>query len=466
MSRQGNDGKEVDPGEGITRWELLRVYGTAVVVALVVLGATYQFVDPAPPRHIVMATGHPDGAYHAFGERYREVLGRQGIEVELRNTSGSIENIGLLEDPESGVNVGFVQGGTGHFAEGDSLRALGSLYYEPVWLVYRRELSVVRLDDLAGMHIAVGPEGSGTRAVALELLADNALAAPVVELSPETGGEAVAALEAGELDALFLVGGPTSANVLAALRAEGLALLSFERAGAYVRHHRFLSQVGLPEGVIDLERNLPTRDVMLVSPAATLVVDEDVHKALIGLLLTAASQIHGGGGLLEEPGAFPSALFVDLPLSDTSKRYFKSGPPFLARVLPFWAATMIDRLAVMVVPLIAFMVPMFRFMPAVYRWRSRSRIYRWYKELRPLEALVQGGIDADEAKSLLEDLDRIEFEARNLSVPWGYVDELYQLRTHINLVRNEVRRTRGGSRRRADDSAGAIADRGEGKAEG
>ena len=460
MSRQVRDDKD----EGITRWELLRVYGTAVVVALVVLVATYQFVDPAPPRHIIMATGHPNGAYHAFGERYRELLGRQGIEVELRNTSGSIENIGLLEDHESGVNVGFVQGGTGRFAEGDSLRAIASLYYEPVWLVYRRELSIVRLDDLAGLRIAVGPVGSGTRAVALELLADNALVSPAVELSSETGGEAVAALEAGELDALFLVGGPASANVLAALRAEGLALLSFERAGAYVRHHRFLSQVGLPEGVIDMRRNLPERNVTLISPAATLVVDEDVHKVLIGLLLTAAAEIHGGGGLLEEPGTFPSPLFVDLPLSATSQRYFKSGPPFLARVLPFRVATMIDRLAVMLVPLIAFMVPLFRFMPVV--WRSRSRIYRWYKELRPLEAQVQGGIDADEAKALLEDLDRIEFEARNLSVPWGYVDELYQLRTHINLVRNEVRRTRGGTRRRADDSAGPVADRSEGKAEG
>jgi uncharacterized protein len=462
MSQQVRDDKD----EGITRWELLRVYGTAVVVALVVLAATYQFVDPAPPRHIVMATGHPDGAYHAFGERYREVLGRQGIEVELRNTSGSIENIGLLEDPESGVSVGFVQGGTGRFAKGDSLRALGSLYYEPIWLVHRQFLPISRMDDLAGLRVAVGPEGSGTRAVALELLADNALAPPTVTISPETGSEAVAALEAGELDALFLVGGPASANVLAALRAQGLALLSFERAGAYVRHHRFLSQVSLPEGVLDIEANLPARDVTLISPAATLVVDEDVHKALIGLLLTAATEIHGGGGLLEEPGTFPSALFVDLPLSDTSKRYFKSGPPFLARVLPFWAATMIDRLAVMVVPLIAFMVPMFRFMPAVYRWRSRSRIYRWYKQLRPLEARVQGGIDGDEAKALLEDLDRIEAEARNVSVPWGYVDELYQLRTHINLVRNEVRRTRGGTRRRGDDSAGAVADGSEGKGEG
>jgi hypothetical protein len=234
----------------------------------------------------------------------------------------------------------------------------------------------------------------------------------------------VAALEAGELDVLFLVGGPSSANVLAALRAEGLALMSFKRAGAYVRHHRFLSEVLLPEGVIDMRENLPAQNVTLLSPAAMLVVDENVHKALTGLLLTAASEIHGGGGLLEAPGTVPSPHFVDLPLSATSKRYFESGPPFLARVLPFWAAVMIDRLAVMIVPLIAFMVPLFRFMPVVYRWRSRSRIYRWYKELRPLEARVQAGIDEGEAT---------------------------ELRTHINLVRNEVRRTRGGSRRRADE---------------
>ena len=434
--RSGGD----DAGDRDTRWEVLRVYGTAVAAALVVLMATYQFVDPAPPKRIIMVTGHPEGAYHAFGRRYAEVLERHGITVDLRSTSGSIENLELLEDPQSGVTVGFVQGGTGRFATAGNLVSLASLYYEPIWIAYRRGIGLGVLTDLAGRRVAVGPEGSGTRAVALELLGDNGLLPDKVTLSPLTGAEAVAAVAEGALDALFMVGAPQSPNVLRVVRAPGLELLSFDRSQAYVRRHRFLSELLLPEGVLDIEANLPPDDIILLSPTATLVVREDTHKALIGLLLEAATEIHGPGGLLAAPGDFPSALYVDLPLSATAKRYLGSGPPFLRRTLPFWAATMIDRLAVMLVPLIAFAVPMFRFAPGVYRWRARSRIYRWYKELRPLEGRVMTGIGPEEVADLLAHLDRIESEARNISVPWGYVDELYQLRTHINLVRGEVTR--------------------------
>jgi TRAP transporter TAXI family solute receptor len=427
-------------GDKGTRWELARVYGIAALAAAVALVLTYQFVDPAPPKRIRMATGHPDGAYNAFGEEYRSVLARHGIELELRNTSGSIENLSLLEPGEPGVEAAFVQGGTGGFARSGSLVSLASLYFEPVWVVFREGLAISRLTDLAGRRVAVGPQGSGTRTIALELLSDNGVGPSDLELSDLTGAEAVSAIQQGALDLLFVVGSAKSTNVRRAVLADGVELLSLARSKAYTRRHRFLSEVVVPEGVIDLERNVPGEDVTLVSPTATLVVREDVHPALMELLLEAATEIHGHGGLLEAPGEFPSPHFVDLPLSKTAKRYFESGPPFLRRTLPFWAATLIDRLLVMLLPLLAFVVPLFRFMPIVYRWRARSRIYRWYKELRPLEDRVRLGLAPEDVGEVLAHLERMESAVKQVSVPWSYMDELYQLRLHIDLVRGEVKR--------------------------
>lgn len=426
--------------KGGRRWDVLRVYGTAALAAAVALLVTYQFVDPAPPKLIRIATGHADGAYHAFGVEYRGILARHGVELVLQNTSGSIENLSLLEPGEPGVEAAFVQGGTGDVARSGTLVSLASLYYEPVWVVFRKGLAIARLGDLAGRRVAVGPQGSGTRAIALELLADNGIGPTDLELSDLTGGEAVSAVEHGDLDVLFVVGAATSTNVRRAVLADGIELLSLARSEAYARRHRYLSEVVVPEGVIDLVRNVPDADVTLVSPAATLVVRDDLHPALIELLLEAADETHGPGGLLEAPGEFPSPSFVDLPLSPIAKRYFESGPPFLRRTLPFWAATLIDRLLVMLLPLLAFVVPLFRFMPIVYRWRARSRIFRWYKEIRPLEDRVRLGLAAEEVGEVLAYLEQIEAAVKQVTVPWSYVDELYQLRLHIDLVRGEIKR--------------------------
>lgn len=437
------------------RWELARLYAAAGVAALALLAVAYQFVDPAPPSTLRLATGGAGGAYRAFGERYREVLARHGVEVELVETTGSIENLRLLGDAASGVDAAFVQGGTAAGAARAGLVSLASLYYEPAWLFVRGDsLPPGPLGGLAGRRAAVGPEGSGTRALALLLLAENGLDAGDLALSPLGGAAALAALRAGEIDAWFAVAGARSELVRRAASAPGVRLRGFARAAAYERRHRFLSALVLPRGAFDLAADLPPRDTALVSPTAALVARGDLHAALEYLLLEAAVEIHSAGGVLEEPGAFPGPRGVDLPLAEAARRYFESGPPFLRRVLPFWAANVIDRLAVLLVPLIAFALPLFRLMPAVYHWRARSRIYRWYRELRPLEAFVGTGRDPGELDRALADLDRIRGEISRLSVPWAYADQLYQLRLHIDLVRAELLRAGG----RAKDGGGA--DRG------
>jgi TRAP transporter TAXI family solute receptor len=358
--------------------ESLKIYAPAVLLTLVAFLFAYQFVDPAPPNRLVLAAGPPEGAYAAFAEKYRRYFLREGIQLEVRHTRGSLENLALLASGK--VDVAFVQGGT-EGAVKAPLKSLGSLYFEPVWLFYRAERVSERLTDLEGGRLAAGSEGSGTLALAQVLLADNDLHPPQVQALHLGGRAAADALLAGKLEAALFVTGADSPLIAELMRAPGVRLMSFRRATAYTRLHPYLSAVLLPEGMIDMLANIPDRDVRLLAPAATLVTREAVHPALLDLLLQTAARVHRGGGWFETEGRFPSRDFTVFPLSPEADRFYRHGPPFLQRYLPFWAATLIDRLKVMLLPLVVILLPLAKIMPPIYSWRMRAKIYRWYKEL-------------------------------------------------------------------------------------
>ena len=415
--------------------EFLWIFGPAVLLAAIALFITYQFVDPAPPNRITIATGGPSGAYFAYAQRYRDILAREGVTLDILQTNGSLENIELLQSPEAAVDVAFVQGGTGGDVDDGTLRSLASLYFEPLWIFLRENVPFTRTDDLVGKRASIGPEGSGSRALALTLLRDTGHDESDVIVSDLTGKAAVDALRDGRLDIVTLVASPSSDLVQELLRADGISLQSFARADAFTRRHRYLSNLTLPEGAVNLGDNLPPNDMMLLAPTANLVAQENLHPALVDLLLEAAHEVHGGGGLFEQPGTFPSPRYLVFPLSEDARRYFTSGPPYLRRTLPFWAATLIDRLALMLLPLIAIIIPLMRIMPPIYKWRVRRRVYRWYKELRKIEAHIQTGVHDDDLAEHQSKLNRIDDEVRKVKIPWAYAEELYQLRLHIHYVR-------------------------------
>lgn len=409
------------------------IYGPAAVLVLFAFALAYQFIKPAPPDRVVMATGSPDGAYHAFAERYAAYLAREGIELELRNTAGSLENIQLLHAGE--VSLALVQGGVnGEIANGE-LRSLGSVYYEPLWVFHRREVTVERLSDLAGRRIAVGPEGSGTRALATLLLEENGIE-PTADWSALGGLAAVEALRRGRVDVVFMVISAQSGLVSELLAEPGIGLFDFARAGAYTRRHRFLNALELPMGVMDLGANLPERRVRLLAPTANLVGHVDLHPAVIDLVLQAADELHRDGGWFESPDEFPMPGLLAFPLSKEAERYYEHGPPFLQRFLPFWAASLVDRLKVMLLPLLVLLFPLFKVMPPIYTWRMRARVYRWYEELEQAELLLGSG-ERDLAWAASE-LDRIESEVQRIKVPLSFTDQLYHLRQHIDLVRRQM----------------------------
>jgi len=419
--------------------ESLRVYGPILALTLVGFVVAFQFVKPAPPTHLAIATGRTDGAYYQFALRYRELLGRRGIHLEVRETSGSVENIQLLEDPSKGVDVAFVQGGTGGTAKSGELVSLASLYFEPLWVFTRASLHAEDMTGLRGRRLAVGPEGSGTRAIAELLLGANGIVADSTSLLPLAGLEAAQALQAGSADVAFFVASPQASILREAIRLQGVSLMSFRRADAYTRLYPFLTKLVLPQGTLNLQADLPPRDTLLLAPAANLVVRNDFHPALVDLLLGAATEVHGGAGMFERALQFPSPDYLEFSLSSEARRYFRTGPSFLARYLPFWAATLVDRMKVMLLPLITLLFPLFKVVPPTYRWRIRAKIYRWYRDLQVVDTALAERPKGRDLSDLLKELDRIEAEVRRIVVPLSYAESHYNLRVHIDWLRSEVR---------------------------
>ena len=411
----------------------LKIYAPAAFVVIAAFVLAFQFIKPAPPKHVVMATGGPEGAYYQFGRRYAAFLAREGITLQLRPTAGSVENLELLRSGE--VSLALVQGGVDDGQSDPGLFSLGSMYYEPLWLFSRKGLSVQRLGDLAGRRIAMGPEGSGTRALANRLLRDNGLA-QTADWVAKGGQSAVDELLAGRVDAAFFVMSAESALIRELLSHPQVVLADFVRAPAYTRRYRFLSALELPEGAYDLAANIPNRTVRLLAPAANLVSNTDLHPAVASLILQAASEVHREGGYFGDRGEFPSARLLAFPLSDEADHFYMHGPPLLQRFLPFWAASLVDRLKVMLLPLLVLLFPLIKVMPPIYTWRMRARVYRWYEELEKAEQQLTDG-DSDVA-TLLDELNRIETEVRQVKVPLSFTDQLFQLREHIDMVRRGV----------------------------
>jgi hypothetical protein len=289
----------------------------------------------------------------------------------------------------------------------------------------------------------VGAQGSGTRAVARALLAENGVDERSARLLDVGGPDAAAGLRAGTLDAAVFITSATSETVRGLLSAPDIQLVSFTRADAYSRRFRYLTRVTLPEGAVDLARNLPQQEESLLAPAAALVAGPDLHPALAGLFLQTIKAVHDEGGLLEQPGQFPSPHLLTFPLSEDARRFYANGPPFLQRYLPFWAADLPDRLKIMLLPLITLLYPLFKILPPFYQWRMRTKVVRWYRALLALEDRIREGSLTVEAAR--EELETIEEEVSHITVPAGYTDRIYYLREHIDLLRRRLDRGKAGA---------------------
>lgn len=423
----------------ISRRDLAMIGLPAVTIVVAAFWGAYQFVQPAPPDSFVMSTGREEGAYHAVGLRYQEILARQGIKVELRTSAGAVENLNRLADEKSDVEVGLVQAGTGAADEYPGLVTLGSVYYEPIWIFYRGPRIEDELRRLRGKRIAIGAVGSGTHKIATQLLLVNDAWSPPTYISDLSGEAGATALRQGKLDVLITVGPVESATIRSLLHDPDIRLMSFDRTAAFTNVFPYLSVVKLPEGGINIQRNIPPNDVTLLAPTANVVVKEDLHPALVDLLMQSMAEVHGGRGLLHKAGEFPVPRDTEFPASKEAQRYYKSGPPFLQRYMPFWAATLVDRVIVLLVPLLIVLLPILRLAPTIYFWRVRSRIHRWYGELKFLELEIKERFDPNEIKRYVESLDNLDVRAYSRPLPIAFTGEVYTLRQHIEMIRQLIR---------------------------
>ena len=440
--------------------DLALAAGPFALIAAVLLWAAYVLLDPAPPKRVVLATGPEQGAYAEFARAYVRLLARYGIEVELRSSEGSAENLRLLRDPREQIDLAFVQGGASDAIykvdedhSGVPLASLGSLFYEPVWIFYRSEAGtaapgatpapLTQLGELAGRRVNLGAAGAGSRNLMLKLLHANRVELSTLKVSELAPTAAVVALLAGDVDAIVLVSAPESPLVQMLLMTPGIRLFEFAQAEAYARRFAFISHLTLPRGVVDLAADLPPRDVPLVAATSTLAARGNTHPAIIQLFVQAARDIHGGPGWFAHAGQFPRAESPELPLADKAARFYRNGPPLLQRYLPFWLANLIDRMWVVLVSIIAVLIPASRIVPPLYEFRVRSRIFRWYGQLRGIEEELDE--PAADRERLLRELDALEVRVGRITVPLSHADELYALRSHIDLVRSRLRPAVGGA---------------------
>lgn len=419
--------------------EMFWIGGPAILLIWAAFWLAYQFVEPAPPQSIKISTGGKTGAYYAVGKRYESILARSGVTLEVLQSAGSVENLARLRDKASGVSVALLQGGIANAKSAPELLSLGRIFLEPLWVFYRGDATVERLSELKGKRIAIGPVGSGTRQLAIALLDANGVTPDTAELGPGGDKAAVDALRKSEVDAIFLVVAPQAQLIQQLLKSENIRLMSFSRAKSYSRIFPFLSPVVLPEGVVDLVKNIPNKEITLLAASATLLMRNDLHPALAGLLAEAAVETHGHGGLFQRIGEFPNAADPEFMVSPDALRIYKSGPPFLQRFLPFWIASFIERMVILAVPIATILLPLFKFVPWLYRWRIRKRILHWYAQLKALEQGIVGDPAGAKFTTHLGEIERIDEAVGNIPIPIGYSDQFYDLRSAIDLVRQRLK---------------------------
>lgn len=414
--------------------------GVILAIGLTISLGVFIFFNTAAPTTLTITSGPERSSFSRNAEKYKKILAREGVTLNILPSEGSTQNLSRLLDPKTTVDVGFVLGGeVSKTTNVESLMSLGSINYQPLMIFYQGPVRHL-LSEFKGARLDIGAEGSGTRILALALLKANGIEpkgeASFIEVDAK---DPLKALEEKTIDAIFVMGDSTASDVLRKLlRTPEVHLFDVTQADAYVRRIGYLTKLVLPRGSLDFGKNIPAEDVHLIGPTVELVAREDLHPALSDLLLEAAREVHSGPGLFRKRGEFPAPLENDFRVSPDATRYYASGKTFLYRTFPFWMASLIARILAVLVPIVLLLIPGIRIAPALYRWRIESRIHRWYKVLRDLEREAEHSTGPERRAELLKKLNNIEANVNRIVVPASFGDMFYGLRGHVTFVRNAL----------------------------
>ncbi len=244
---------------------------------------------------IRLGTGSPTTEYHALGLGLAELMNGDGERLHPRETTGSVDNVLLLHDGI--VDVAFVQSDVAHLAyhgQGQfqgklpmtGLRALGALFPEAIHLVTMEGSGILSLEDLRGQAVDVGPDDSGTRTNAAQLLALNGLALTDLDrVQGKPPGEALDDLVAGRVKAAFLTG--VSPYPQIARRARELPIrlvpLTSRDVEAAARVAPFLTPMILPQGTYAGQQ----APVQTLGVFALVLASQDLEEGEVEALLAA-----------------------------------------------------------------------------------------------------------------------------------------------------------------------------------
>ncbi|MGC2823741.1 MAG: TAXI family TRAP transporter solute-binding subunit [Pseudolabrys sp.] len=413
--------------------------GLAAVFCIVgIISLALMYFIPAPPSKVVMATAFKGASFEYYGRQYRDIFARFNVKLELRETAGGVENVALLQDPKSGVQIAFVQAGVSDGKHTPGILSLGTVYNQPYWIFYTSTEPLDRLSQLKGKRIAVGPQGSGTRLSAEKILGKGGVNSETATLLPFAGLAAVKALSDKKVDAVWIIGSPDATAVKSFLGNPDVRLLGFPMAEAYTRIFPELVRLVLPKGVVDMDRSIPADDVQLIGTTTKVLVRSDLHPEIVDLLLQTMTETHSGQEIFQRSGEFPNGTDAEYPVAATAIDYYKNGPSYLRRHVPLWLSVYVQRAIAVLVAGVAIGLPLFHYLPLLYKWNMRRRLLYWYGQLKALEA----SFDASPSdKHLLEkqiEIERIEDAVSRIRFPLTFTDQLYNLRSHVDIVRRKI----------------------------
>jgi uncharacterized protein len=450
---------------------VLIVAGFVSVLMLVVLAVVLLASDRSAGKIVI---GVPGAQYDELVSTYRRDLARHGVELELRQSTDGFATFSTLLDSRSGMHAALVKGalfGTLqgrlasamdrelHDREATGLRSVGRLFHEPIWVFSRGDLPIESLRDLRRKKILVGGEQTATRRIAMQLLKANGIdATSATLLEAMLSGDAGQLLR-GEADVAILILPPENDRIQRLLRVDDIRLMDFSpEAEAYTNRFPALTKVILRTGAVEFEPQIPSADITLLATSVALVVRTDTPPALLNMLTYAV--VHnpksgfdkvGDPVLFFRAGEFPTVNDPEFEVANEARAIYKSGElPFLLRVLapmnqkmgmPFSATVFAWKHAatlVVLIPVLAVLLPLMRALPAVYVWNVRRKLVYWYRQLNSVEK----SLDRDEAQydtfAAQGEVERIEAAVRRIHLPHYFSDQLYDLRSHIDLVRQRL----------------------------
>lgn len=406
-----------------------------LVSSFIMLTGLIFFIRSAPPSELTITAGPKGSIFYGMAEKYAKALSQNGIKVKILESHGSLENLKRIADPKSGVDLALVQSGSEDGeANLDNLVSLGGLSYQPLFFFYRGK-AIERLTEMKGKNIGISAQGSGARKLALKMLKLNGIdeGSHLVTFDDQ---DVTQALIQGKIDGAFLMGEDASLDVLRKLlNSDDIKLMNFKNANAYVRKMDILHVLVVPEGVLNFEKNIPTENITLLGPMVELIATENLHPALSDMILDAATDIHGKAGIFKKKGEFPRREENQIELSEDAERFYKSGKSFLYRYLPYWLASLVNRMLVSFLPMLIILIPAVRSIPAIFRWVGHMRIRRRYRALLRLESKFMYEKDPEKLKELNEQFEKIEDDVKRMKVKAIFADQFYRLRSHIDYVR-------------------------------